>query len=422
MLITKEDLLESHSPVNFLPPVQWQQGMNGDPINKHKRISIYVHIPFCKEKCSYCSFLVIKGRKVTPELIEEYISALIAELCHYAQKLNYYYTKIISIQFGGGTPSILSSSQINRILAAVTEHFNCSELNEIIFEAFPTSMTDEKLEFLSSFPNVKLNIGIQSFDDSQLLSVGRKHTAHEAIQLLQKANYNQIKSVGIDLICGLPNSTSQTTESDIHTAIELGVDHFAIYPLWLYPDTKLYHDVQNERLSVFSYAARKERLMQAEQILKDYGYERYTIFHYKKVDEHYYGKSQMMGEDWLGIGIGALSQINHVIWQNTSNISGYLSIGKTKVNNLEGYYQLNVYEEMQRTFLSGLRLSSYDIRTFNNRFGLDIECLFHDEIEYMHAKGYLDRKGAEISLTVDGILNLNEIESYITKKAGKFNG
>jgi oxygen-independent coproporphyrinogen-3 oxidase len=382
-------------------------------IAKRDPLALYVHIPFCDKRCYFCEFAVVAGKSVTASLVSEYLRALKDEMRSFLATAGHR-TRVELIQFGGGTPTSLSAQALSDLLGFIFEQFDCSGLKEVVVEGFPNSITDDRIAVLELVPNLKLNIGVQSFHVECLESVGREHGAM-AEGAIARAVASKIGSVGVDLILGLPFSTPATVRSDIEKSCALGAEHFALYPLWIYEQTALESRMRSGKVVLPDCDLQREQLFKGAEALSSLGYSRYTAFHYSLTEaaRHRYGLWQMLGQDWVGFGMSAMSHLDGDIYINDRNIRSYIE--KIKVGapvSIESY-RLSAADRMRFVFLYGLRLEKYSTSLFSERFGMTVEKGFAGKLRNLQQQGLLTHTEGTIALTLPGVLALGAIEDYI---------
>ncbi len=206
-------------PMLFIPSVE-QTAMK----TLKKEYALYIHIPYCEKKCHFCSIPVTR---FTDEMVlDRYVDALLYELKYKEEFLKK--NTLIGIHIGGGTPSVLSVLQIKRLFDFITEMFG-KELPEVVFEANPASLTKEKIDVLSQYYNVTLNLGVQTFNSQRLQEINRMNDVEAIKECLRYAMQKENLHVGIDLIVGLPNSKIIDFDNDIKIVRELGIKNIFIY-------------------------------------------------------------------------------------------------------------------------------------------------------------------------------------------------
>lgn len=384
-------------------------------VSPGEKIALYVHIPFCETRCFFCTFSIVAGSKFTGDLVVQYMDALKAEMQHFGRILREQGVSIARIQIGGGTPTAISADQITAMFDDIFELFDCSELEEIIFEGFPSSITREKIRALKSLGLVKLNVGAQTFEQTLLDDAGRRHDAIEAIEAFHMCKDEGIGSLGIDLIYGLPGSSPATVERDIGILAQLPVDHLAFYPLWIYEKTTFDKQIRDGKFDVPKFEQLSEQLSVGTPLLEQAGFDRYTSFHYARSTEHHhgYGLWQMDTKDWLGLGMSSMSCLQGTVFFNEKNIEKYLK----GIN--EGEYETGLGRRMDRNqqmrfcLLYGIRRKEYLTNDFEARYGVRPQVHFAELLHHLSDMGFIQVTDSSISLTDDGIVSLGLVESII---------
>jgi oxygen-independent coproporphyrinogen-3 oxidase len=346
-------------------------------------------------------------------LVEAYLRALRKEVRAFLATCTTV-PKVRLIQFGGGTPTALRATDLGDLLDFIFAHFDCSGLEEVIVEAFPGTITDDRVAVLERVPNIKLNIGVQSFSHECLEAVGRDHgsRAREAIEV---AVTSRIGFVGVDIIFGLPSSTTATVREDVETAARCGADHLALYPLWIYDRTTLKTRLRNGQVVLPGRAAQYDQLVMGNGTLSGIGFTRYTAFHYalRTDTRHQYGLWQMEARNWIGFGMSAMSHLDGHIQFNDRNIRSYID----RVENGEsaGFerFRMTKHQHMRFEFLYRLRMRACTTAAFRDRHGLTIDEAFGDKLRVLEDLGLLRREREAVALTLPGTLLLQVIEDYI---------
>lgn len=280
-----------------------------------KELSLYIHIPFCKTICLYCNFVTFANKN---KKIPAYLEALKKEITEKAQGYKSY--NIVSIYFGGGTPSQLPSQDIEQILTTIKESFKVNPNVEINIECNPESIDIEKLAHYKSMGITRISLGIQSFNKKTLLRIARPHdhlTIYRALESLQKTG---IENFGTDFIMGLPYQTFASFKSEIETALSYNPTHISAY--FLSYDTKridlFIKDCPQEEEQIQMYEWLVERLHKA-------GLNHYEVSNYAKPGhECLHNLRYWQQKEYLGFGIGAHSYIDQTVWENTADFDAYV--------------------------------------------------------------------------------------------------
>lgn len=330
---------------------------------------IYIHIPFCKTRCSYCDFFTQTNKSQK----EKYIGAIIEEL--FLRK-NYLDKEIVeTIYFGGGTPSQLSYSDLKIIFEQIQQHFNIGENPEITIEANPDDLNDEYVKLLKDLPFNRISIGIQSFDNTELKFIDRRHSAQEAKDAVLRCQQAGFNNISIDLMYGLPQQSIKTWESNLKQAVQLEVQHISSYHLIYEEGTKMHRllkegSIKNatEDLSIEMFSSMNTQLGEAEFI-------HYEISNYAKpgfISRH--NSSYWTGQKYLGIGASAHSFNGRQRCWNISSLTKYIDgIEKSKPN-------IETEELDLRT-----QYNDYILTRMRTMWGIELR-----EIERIFGKKYFD--------------------------------
>ncbi|MBA2406388.1 MAG: radical SAM family heme chaperone HemW [Chitinophagales bacterium] len=365
---------------------------------------IYIHIPFCKQACNYCDFHF----SINHELKEKVTVAILKEM---ELQKNYLSSEPIqSIYFGGGTPSLLSKQELQQIFNRLHQLFNIENSAEITLEANPDDLTAEKIAELQSCGINRLSIGIQSFYNKDLRWMNRVHTAEQAesaVKLSQDMGFNNIS---IDLIYGLPHSTTDEWEENLNKAFELNIQHLSCYSLTVEPRTPLAAFIKKGKVQDL-----KEELTatQFELLMKtayENGWIHYEISNFCR--ENYYSKhnaSYWTGEKYLGLGPSAHSFNGLTRQWNISNNHKYLIALKDekvpfKVESLSITQQFNEY------IITSLRtMWGTDLEKIKNRFNATYSNEVILKAKKFENSGSLLCSDKKISLTNKGKLLADRI-------------
>lgn len=233
---------------------------------------VYLHIPFCASRCHYCNFATGGYEEL---LAERYVRALEREIR--AKSPDSKMRQVDTLYFGGGTPTTLSISQLQRILKALDETFDLLPNSEVTIEANPGSVTRDYLTKLRESGFNRLSFGVQSFDDAELGMIGRTHSAAEARQSVDDARCAGFNNLSIDLIAGLPEQRRETWERNLDEAFEIAPEHLSVYLLELYKDAPLEHRIKRGELAAIDDDLTAEMYSSLVDRARSNGYEHYEI-------------------------------------------------------------------------------------------------------------------------------------------------
>lgn len=374
-----------------------------------KEMSLYMHIPFCKQKCLYCDFPSYAGKE---SLINEYIRALNEEILRKCSKY-----KIASIFVGGGTPSYLNEINLESLLKTINL-LDFKDDFEFTIECNPGTLNEEKLVLMKNYNVNRISMGLQTTNDNLLKEIGRIHSFEEF-----KKNYNQARKAGfeninVDLMFGLPNQHMKDWKASLKDVMSLEPDHISAYSLIIEEGTCFYNLYNNDKLNIPNEEEERSMYLFTKGFLKDYGYNQYEISNYAKVNkECFHNKVYWKCNEYLGLGVSASSFVDEKRFKNIDDIKIYIE----KINNnedvTEEIHVNNINDDMEEFMFMGLRMiEGINLKTFKKRFGKDVFDIYDEVIKNNIKKGllvvdsgklYLSEKGIELSNYVmsDFILN-----------------
>ncbi|GAA4819816.1 radical SAM family heme chaperone HemW [Algivirga pacifica] len=361
---------------------------------------IYIHIPFCKQACYYCDFHFSTNLKLKTDLVQ----AIVKEL-----EMQQYYlgnpSQLKTLYFGGGTPSLLSKEELQQIMEAVEQYYDCSMLEEITLEANPDDLNASKLQDLAEVGINRLSIGIQSFHDPFLKMMHRAHNAQEADTCVKLAQDAGIENISIDLIYGIPADTHQYWEEDLQKAMALKVPHISSYCLTIEEKTVLGNWTKKGRFKPaedeFS-ATQFERLL---EVMKENGYEHYEISNFAQPGMYSkHNTAYWQQKKYLGIGPAAHSYNGQSRQYNIANNSKYTQQIHQGIIPAERE-QLTVKDQVNEYLLTTLRtMWGSDMAYIKNTYQVDIPKQFQAVLKDMEQKGWIRWKGSLLQLTENGKL------------------
>ena len=367
---------------------------------------IYIHVPFCKQKCNYCNFHFSTKK----DNVEELVSGMIIEL---DQRKSYLKTKKIdSIYFGGGTPSIIDVKHIINIIEKIYSLFDVKKTAEITMEFNPDDIKKEKLNKLRQAGINRLSIGIQSFNNEDLIFMNRSHNAKEAISSIKLAKECGFNNMSIDLIYGVQNQTDKTWKKNLNQMFELEIDHFSAYALTVEPDTKLNYLIKKKRVQPTSElkAENHFKILQEESLKM--GYEQYEISNFcrkNKFAQH--NTSYWKDKAYLGIGPSAHSYNGKSRRWNISNNLKYITL----INNSEKYFDEEKLSPTQK-------YNEYTLTSLRTIWGVSLDYLENNFDQHIvshfkkNARKWIDNKNIileknNVRLTNKGMLFADTISS-----------
>lgn len=368
---------------------------------------IYIHIPYCKTRCIYCDFY----KEVDESNMDAFVNALCAE---FALRKNEAKDSIKTIYFGGGTPTRLTFEHFEKIFYSINTNYDVGSDAEITIEANPDDLSLDYISLITKLPINRISIGIQSFDDSELKFLSRRHSAQEAIDAVRLCQQSGFDNISIDLIYGLPNQTLDLWENIIKQAIGLNVQHISAYHLIYEENTKLYTLLERGRVTPVADDISNEMFSMLINKLAEGGFEQYEISNFAK-DKLYskHNTSYWLDEEYIGFGPSAHSYDGHKRSWNVSSIGKYIrAIDKGEL--MQEYEILSVKDKYNEFVLTKLRMmKGISLIELGDKFGEKYFYYFSEIAKrYIH-EGLLVYEGEMLHLSQEGIFISDGIMSNL---------
>lgn len=381
----------------------------------YKRIGVYIHIPFCVNKCPYCDFYSIKYNKYNNKsnLENQYFEALVHEINSYKKKSEKYKLLVDTIYFGGGTPSIVESHNLKIILNTIKNVFKLKK-PEITLEANPGGLDEKYLIKLKKIGINRLSFGLQSANDDELYLLGRLHTSQEAKNIIKTAQKLGFKNISVDLMLGLPNQTLDKIKNSLNFIKELSINHVSAYIL------------QIEKNTIFNQKSVIDKLPDEDLIseiylyvvdeLKKIGLNQYEVSNFAKSSfESNHNLKYWNQEEYIGFGAAAHSFLNNKRYYLENNIYKYIGMTQNKSfnyidedNNINNSNIINEY-----IFLKLRTNSGIDINEFKNKFPKIFVNMFLNNIKKYYNQDYMFFDENKLYLKPKGFLIYNTIVSNL---------
>ena len=320
----------------------------------NKNPGIYVHIPFCVRKCNYCAFLSGASDEA---LRERYVKALCEEIRTRARLMSDHGHGVFdTIFFGGGTPSLLSSDQIARIISELKANFNIDDEAEITLESNPATLSMESLKGYRQSGVNRLSMGVQSMNDEILKRLGRIHTAWDVIRDVQNAREAGFDNINLDLMFAVPGSSLETTLIDIEAVTSLEPEHISFYSLQLEEGTAFFKEFERGELKEVPDEIDRETYHAGAKILRDKGYEHYEISNFaKRGYESRHNLKYWEMAPYLGLGLGASSFIDNSRVMNVCLLDEYFNLTGKGLAPSAGVHENSEHDNVAEAVFTGLR-------------------------------------------------------------------
>ena len=369
---------------------------------------IYIHIPFCKQQCHYCDFHFSTSLKTKEDLL----NALVHEMKIQSSFLAG--TKIRTIYFGGGTPSILSQDEITALFEALNQTFELDNVEEITIEANPDDLTEQKVKELKNTPINRFSIGVQSFQAKDLEYMNRAHNVHQAHDSIKRVQDAGWENITVDLIYGTPTLSHEQWQENMQTVIDINVPHLSAYGLTVEEKTPLHHAIKKGKklpLDEEKYKVQFEMLM---DFIPKNGLEQYEISNFaKKEYEAKHNGSYWTDEKYLGLGPSAHSfDGERRSWNISNNIRYINSIKKGQLNN--DFEVLSQEQRFNEYILTSLRTKEgCDLDYVKSRFSPFLVDFLTFSIKKWLKNGEIEQKGRFLVLTKKGKLVADWVASEL---------
>ena len=370
-------------------------------------LGLYLHFPYCISKCPYCDFNSYQLEEANQ--IYSYISALYREITAYSQKLKT--GNIKTVYLGGGTPTILSGTQIFNILKFCEDKFTIDKNAEITIEANPGTLDGEKLKLLIESGINRLSLGAQSFNNVFLKKLGRIHNAQEIIDSYFLAREIGFANINIDIMFALPDQTIEDLQDTLKKAVSLKPDHLSLYNLTIKPGTEYYREYKRGKLNLPTEDEEYDMYNWVIDFLEENDFEHYEIANFARPHKRsMHNLIYWQNKPYLGIGAGAYSYIRGYRYMNYENPAKYIKETMSDKLPLDNGERLSLRKRMIETIILGLRTKDgVGYKKFKKRFGVSLNDIFCKQINKLVNLGLLEKSYVKIKLTRDGIFLANAV-------------
>jgi oxygen-independent coproporphyrinogen III oxidase len=376
-------------------------------------LGLYLHIPFCRKRCHFCYFRVYVNKSARE--VEQYLDVLAREWELYQQAPAIAGRPLDFVYFGGGTPSFLSTSQLQGLVSRLTAVTPWTSAEEITFECEPGTLSDAKLEAIRRMGVTRLSLGVENFDDRILELNGRAHRSPEIDRVYSAARALDFPQINIDLIAGMLGESDANWQRCIRRTLDLEPDSITIYQMELPYNTTISGDLlagsQQFKEPVADWATKRRWVREAFEALEAAGYHigsAYTAVKNPARTKFVYRDRLWQGADLAGLGVASFGHINGVHLQNLDTWETYsAAIDRGEVP-LGRAYRPTAEERMIREFILQLKKGRLDPGYFRQKYGVQPLERFRDQLDTLEADGYLAGRSADqIALNRDGLLRVD---------------
>ena len=366
-----------------------------------EELGIYIHIPFCKQKCFYCDFCSFANKN---EMQGKYVETVINEIKNITHKEKY---TVTTIYLGGGTPSILNPNYIKNILQEIKSSFEILDDAEITIEINPGTVNEEKLKKYKEYGINRLSIGLQSANDKILKNIGRIHDYKQFEETFFFARKCGFKNINVDLMIGLPTQAIEDVKQTLEKIIQKNPEHMSVYSLIIEEGTIIEKLINENKLQLPDEETERIMYWTVVNELKENGYNQYEISNFsKKTYESKHNTNCWKQKQYIGLGTSAHSYLNKKRYSNTNNIEEYIK--NIQENNISK--NITIHEEqteestMNEYMLLGLRMiQGININEFKQKFKIDPTIKYKEILEKLQKENLIQITKTSIKLTKQGI-------------------
>jgi len=391
--------------------------------------ALYIHIPFCKQICTYCDFPKISS---LGQDIDTYLRALIAELAVYERTIGF--TDLQTLYIGGGTPTELTTKQLDILFKHLHSVINFQQLTEVSIEANPESLNDAcKIACLKGHGVTRVSLGVQTFQARHLKLLGRSHTqkdVYETVSLLQAGDFE----INVDMIYAIPTGTLAEWENDLDTLLKLSITHVSAYSLILEEHTKFYVDYMKNKLELVDNEVEAQMFELVIDKLKAAGFEHYEISNFTKNKQSLHNLTYWHNNYYIGVGLGAHGHVmrtpetevalkpdhiniareimngNSIRYENTRSITAYKKAFESGILPVLNAHVLTQHEQIEESMFLGMRLlEGVNLEHLQAKYQVGIYELYKQKLDKLQELDYINLKSGLLRLTYKGLMMANDV-------------
>jgi oxygen-independent coproporphyrinogen III oxidase len=393
-----------------------EEGLTPPPLN------VYVHMPYCIQRCAYCYFKTTTLKDNRLQEIDRYVDAVCREIALGSRRFHLADRPVETVYFGGGTPTLMSEENIDKLFAALHENFTLAD-PQITFEGEPVTLTERKAKILQRHKVNRVSLGIQSFSEEIVRQTGRQDTEEQTVRAIELARSTGA-DVNIDLISGLAGETPETWAYSVRRALEVDVHSITIYKLELYANTPYYSAEKHHEIGLPNEEEELELIRYALAELRKHDYRAVNAFTFTKGGRHdqLNTRSRWLGNDSYACGVSAYGSLGKWNYQNTSDIKAYSeTVERGELPAYRGY-TCTSFDLMVRDAVMGIKLIDLDHGWFREKHGLDLLKACETELSHLEERGFVTVDSRNISLTELGIIYGDHVSRIFETSLKKLSG
>lgn len=394
----------------------WKNLSAGEMAIERQPINLYVHIPFCIQRCSYCYFRTynLTGNERT-ERFNQYVKALCREMEIVSQYFHLKERPVSSIFFGGGTPTLLEEDHLHQIVESLHRHFKIDN-PEFTVEAEPVTLTQRKANILKDLKVNRISLGIQSLCDDIIKQSKRLDTESKILKSIEIAKTTG-SIINIDLLTGLAGETPETWAYTVNRALETEVESITVCKMELYANTDYYKEIRAQNLDLPSEEQELQFMQYALDRFEQTPYRPWCFFTFTKEGRyvHQYTVNIWTGGDLYPLGVSAFGKLGNWSFQNTNDIDKYMAMIETGELPITRGYYLTSLDQMIRDVMLEMKLARLDLKAFQRKHGLKLPSVCASVIQQLESENFITVSDDDIKMTTKGIL----YGDYVGKKLAK---
>jgi|SRR5947209_10025430 len=368
---------------------------------------LYIHVPFCPSKCSYCAFETHIG---SLKLVPAYLDALENELARV--HVRHLSGNMRTVYFGGGTPSMLDPADVARLLATVDALFGISSGAEITLESHPATVDGDRLRGFRDAGITRISFGGESLNAGELSVIGRLHSPGRVVESVETCRWVGIPAVALDLMYGLPSQTPSSWETTLHAAVDAGSDHLSLYPLSIEPRTVFARRMREGMLDLPSDETVVEMYRRACALLRGEGFEHYEVANWARPGRRcLHSLAYWHNQQFFGVGVGAHAYMHPWRTENLSGTQRYIRCLRSGTSPVTHAEPIEAETEVTESIMLRLRLLSdgLDMDVLESQFNLDVRDVYARDLADLHRLGLVEVTGSTLRLSESAVPVANEI-------------
>lgn len=376
-------------------------------------LGLYLHIPFCRKRCKFCYFRVYTDKNASD--VDVYIDSLAREIALYADRPGLKGRQFDFVYFGGGTPSFLSSQQLERLIERIREHWSWESAREVTFECEPGTLQQHKVETIKQIGVTRLSLGVEHFDDDILEINGRAHKSKEIFRAYEWIRDVGFPQVNIDLIAGMVGETDEKWQATVVKALEMAPDSVTIYQMEMPHNTVISRESKQtgQPVPIADWSTKRRWVKHAFDHFLAAGYQissGYTLVKPNgKGSSFEYRDALWHGADLIGTGVASFSHFQGVHYQNVDQWEDYVARTQAGELPLSRALVLTPEQKLIREMILQMKTGKLEVDYFRGKFGTDIRSSFADGFTSLVAEGSAYLENGSIRLTPQGLLRVDTL-------------